>query len=74
MQRFADQVSVTNAKLEEIELSGGDSINFEATISVSLEGSSDDPEYMWSGEDTFSCHVEGYLIGDGLEIVEIRSL
>ncbi len=71
MQQFADRVYVSNAKLEEVELIGGDGVSFDATVSVSVEGVSNDPEEMSPGQDSFSCRVRGYLADGGVAIDKI---
>lgn len=72
MQRMADEVSVTTATVEDVEFTGGDGISFRATMSLDLEGVSDDPDGGWTGTDTYSCRVTGYLSDHGIEIDTVR--
>ncbi len=72
MQRFADRVYVSNARLEEIDLAGGDGVSFDSIVSVFVEGVSNDPEEMSPGQDSFHCRVKGYLMDGGVAIDEIR--
>jgi Restriction endonuclease len=72
MRRMADEVSVTDASLEEVEFTGGDGISFSATVSLDLEGVSGDPEGGWRSNDTFSCRVTGHVSGDGIEIDSVQ--
>ena len=73
MQRLADEVSVTNAKLEDVEFTGGDGISFCAAVSLDLEGLSRDPDGgTWTSEESYSCRVTGYLSGRGFEIGSVR--
>jgi hypothetical protein len=75
MQRMADEVSVANASLEEVELTGGDGISFSAIVSLDLTGESQGPYgpegESWTSEGTYSCKVTGYLSGDGFKIESI---
>jgi hypothetical protein len=76
MQRMADEVSVANASLEDIEFTGGYGISFSAIVSLDLEGQSQGPYgpdgETWTSQQTFSCEVTGYLTSHGFEIGSIR--
>jgi hypothetical protein len=72
MLRIADRVSVSDASLEELELTGGDGISFSATVSLKLEGVWEDPEGGWTVRDTSSCRVTGYLSVGGVEIDTVQ--
>lgn len=72
MRRMADEVSVTDAGLEEVEFTSGDGISFSATVSFDLDGVSEDPEGGWRSNNTFRAGVTGHESGDGIEIDSVQ--
>jgi hypothetical protein len=68
---MADDVSVTNANLDDVEFTGGDGISSRATVSLDLEAVSQDPEESWTSEETYSCKVSDYLSGHGFEMASV---
>src|SRR5258708_12990769 len=46
MQRFADRVYVSNARLEEIDLAGADGVSFLSSFSALLQPVPNDPQQM----------------------------
>ena len=72
MQRMADEVSVTNANLDDVEFTGGDGISFRATVTLELEGLSQNDGETWTSEESYSCKVKGYLASHGFEIASVH--
>jgi hypothetical protein len=74
LQRMGDEVSVTDANVEDIEFSGGDSITFRATVSLSVDCLTHDTHEGYAGHQTFAHTVTatGYLSGGGTEIEDVR--
>jgi len=72
MRRMADEVSVTDATVEDFDLTGGDGISLKATVSLTLEGTWHDEEGGGVASETFSCAVTGYLAADGIQIDDVR--
>jgi hypothetical protein len=65
-------ITVTNASVEEVEFTGGEGITFRATVSLDLDGVSDDPDGGWTSSFSDSCEVTGYWSDHGFEISRVR--
>lgn len=61
IERFHESVEINSIEVNEVLLTGGDSISFEAQVHFDVSGSTDYGDDGYSSRETFTFHVIGYL-------------
>lgn len=72
VQQHDDHVELISVAIRDLKFSGGDAVNVEGRVELTVEGWNSNPEEPGAGRADFVVGFSGYWLADGVELEEVR--